>query len=85
MTWRFANDAVTIVHNIAGEQPMPILLDPKASPMAFSFTEGARQLGIYELKGDTLTICLGSSGQRPTDIAGGPNVAKYTLTRVKDK
>lgn len=87
MTWRFADDAVTITYGggDAGVQPMPISTDPKASPMAFSFTEGARQLGIYEIKGDTLVICLGSSGQRPTDIAGGPNVAKYTLTRVKDK
>ena len=87
MTWRFANDAVTIVYNNnnAGAQPMPISTDPKASPMAFTFTDGARQLGIYEIKDDTLVICLGQPNARPADIAGGPGVTKSTLTRVKDK
>lgn len=86
MTWRFADNAVRIEYGGPGvNPPMPITLDTKASPMGFSFLDGARQIGVFERKGDTAVICLSLNGQRPTTVAGGQNVARYTLSRVTDK
>lgn len=65
-------------------------LDPKANPPAidltFDLTRGDRgkMLGIYELKGDTLTICMGNAGQpRPASFEPGDGRTLIVLKRVK--
>src|SRR5262249_9010469 len=52
-----------------------ITLDPTAKPktidydMTEGFSKGKKQLGIYELEGDTLKSCFGAPGaERPTDF-----------------
>lgn len=54
-------------------------LDPTKNPktidytMTGGFTEGKRQLGIYELNGDTVKFCFGSPGaERPTTFESKP-------------
>lgn len=86
--WKFEGEMLTIEYPGRGfnANSQPIKLDPKASPPGFEFANGGNQLGVYELKGETLTICLSMQiGVRPPDAAGGPNVIKYNFTRVKDK
>lgn len=57
-----------------------LVLNPQATPrtiayhMTGGFTAGAVQLGIYEIRRDTVTFCLGpADGPRPaefTSVAG---------------
>ena len=67
---------------ILGGQPFfkaQLTLDPSKTPktidyeMTSGFTKGKRQLGIYELEGDTLKSCFGSPGaERPNDFTTKP-------------
>jgi uncharacterized protein (TIGR03067 family) len=41
------------------------------------------QAGLYKIDGDTLTICVRSDFQRPTDFNPGEGQTLLTLTRVK--
>jgi uncharacterized protein (TIGR03067 family) len=52
-----------------------VTIDPTAKPktidydMTEGFSKGKKQLGIYELEGDTLRSCFGAPGaERPTDF-----------------
>jgi uncharacterized protein (TIGR03067 family) len=86
--WKFEGDSLTIEYPGRGINavPRPIKTDAKASPKEFQFGNGSTQLGVYEIKDDTLTISLSQqAGVRPADTAGGPNVIRYLFTRVKDK
>ena len=57
--------------------------DPKAKPMAFDWTVSeSTWLGIYEIKGDTLTVALGGGDNRPTEFAGQP-VYVFTMKKAK--
>jgi uncharacterized protein (TIGR03067 family) len=65
-------------------------LDPKANPPAIDLTfdptmgDRGRLLGVYELKGDTLTICMGNAGQpRPAAFEPGDGRTLIVLKRVK--
>jgi uncharacterized protein (TIGR03067 family) len=56
-----------------------IAIDPSKKPktidyeMTEGFTKGQKQLGIYELDGDTLKSCFGGAGAaRPTDFTSKP-------------
>ncbi len=56
-----------------------ITVDPSRKPrtidyqMTEGFTKGKRQLGIYEVDGDTFKACFGKPGaERPTDFASKP-------------
>jgi len=56
-----------------------ISIDPSKKPktidyeMIDGFTKGKKQLGIYELDGDTFKACFGAPGaERPTDFASQP-------------
>jgi len=65
-------------------------LDPKTKPKSIDLTNPDREitLGIYELDGDTLKICIveGKNAARPTEFkAVGKKVMVLTLKRVKDK
>ncbi len=57
--------------------------DPKAKPMAFDWTiSGSTFTGIYEVKGDVLTVALPLDGTRPTEFAG-QSVYVFTMKKAK--
>ena len=69
-----------------------IKLDPKATPksidyhMIAGFSPGAEQLGIYELKGDTLRSCFGAPGApRCTEFTSVPGDRRTVAVWVKAK
>ena len=56
-----------------------ITIDPSKKPktidyqMTDGFTKGQKQLGIYEVEGDTFRSCFGKPGaERPTDFTSKP-------------
>lgn len=64
-------------------------LDATTTPKSLDLIEKSHtMMGIYELDGDTLKICVsegGAKGVRPTEMKpDGKNVAVITLKRVKD-
>jgi uncharacterized protein (TIGR03067 family) len=65
-------------------------MDPAAKMKTIDWVRGDRiQLGIYELDGDTLKICISEGGQkgvRPSEMKpDGKNIAVFTLKRVKEE
>lgn len=65
-------------------------LDPSKKPKAIDITdpEGDAGLGIYELDGDTLKICLvdDKNAARPTEFkVTGKKTMLFTLKRAKDE
>ncbi len=82
MTWQCEGAGLTIrVPGQAARARGPIHFDPATTPHTFDL--GAR-LGVCQLKGDTLTVCLGpSNGARPSNLEGGLGVRKLTFARVE--
>jgi uncharacterized protein (TIGR03067 family) len=68
-----------------------LALDPSKSPKAIDLKEdrGNSLLpGVYELEGDTLTLCYGSLGRakgRPADLKARRDVCIEVLRRAKKK
>ena len=64
--------------------PAEYKADPKAKPLAaFDWTiSESTWRGVYELKGDTLTVALAGGDDRPKEF-GGQSVYVFTMKKVK--
>ena len=67
-------------------------IDPSKKPktidyqMTDGFTKGKRQLGIYELVGDTFKSCFGSPGaERPADFTSKPGDGRTLSVWKREK
>ena len=67
-------------------------LDPSRKPktidyeMIEGFTKGKKQLGIYELNGDTVKFCFGSPGaERPPDFTSKPGDGRTLSVWKREK
>jgi uncharacterized protein (TIGR03067 family) len=90
MRFDFAADKMTMLFG-AGRltPPMPYVLDPSQEPKAIDVNSpGGVWRGIYELKGDSLTLCLNENpaggGNRPATFQAQPGaqgVYLYVLRR----
>jgi uncharacterized protein (TIGR03067 family) len=68
-----------------------VKLDPTKSPATIDLTKDGKTIfvGIYELKGDTVRLCLLDGKDRPADITGrkeakvGVTMVALTLKRAK--
>jgi uncharacterized protein (TIGR03067 family) len=61
-------------------------IDPTKKPKEITLTPDNSNkplYGIYELKGDTLTLCIGE--KRPTQFKAKEGVTLWTLKREKEK
>ena len=74
------------------DKQFTVRLDPAKKPAALDFTyntgqyKGKTSLGIYELDGSTLRICVGEPGDpRPTKFDGGGNYTLEVFNREKPK
>ena len=74
------------------DKEFAVRLDPAKRPAALDFTynsgenKGKTSLGIYELDGNTLRICVGEPGDpRPTKFDGGGDYTLEVFKREKPK
>jgi uncharacterized protein (TIGR03067 family) len=76
LRFTFKKDKLIVRGNFGddGQEECPYQIDAKKTPKHFEFTPSKEKmpiLGIYEIKGDELKICLrqGGGGARPTEFA----------------
>ncbi|QDU75314.1 Serine/threonine-protein kinase PknB [Bremerella volcania] len=83
---RFIIDGQTLTTEIAGRKSVSTYkLDPTSTPKMIDLTENGRsKLGIYDLDGDTLRICIAETGkQRPAAFDSQPNSANDVVIMLK--
>jgi len=80
--WELGTDGkgVRQLRNDTGT-PVEYKADPKAKTFDWAHS-GSTWAGIYEIKGDTLRVALGSGDIRPTDFTGQSGYA-FTMKKVK--
>jgi RNA polymerase sigma factor (sigma-70 family) len=88
-----AGDKITLAGLVRGEKEKGVegtfKLDPATKPKAIDIglTNREDALGIYEVAGDTLKICLveATGNERPTEFAGNDKQILIVLKRSKEK
>jgi uncharacterized protein (TIGR03067 family) len=70
LTMLFKEETVSIM----GAAPTPYRVDTSASPARIDILNSRRQVGIFEVNGDELRICVGMDGDRPSSF----QTQKYT-------
>lgn len=90
--WAFEGENLTITRANAPKGIAPtkvkVRSDTKSNPHEFDyiFGTGSNRLGIFEIEGDTLTVCMTintTSGERPANFDGGNGILKYVFKRVE--
>jgi uncharacterized protein (TIGR03067 family) len=82
LTVVFVGETVSVM----GPSPTRFTIDTSFRPAHIDILNSRRQVGIYELKGDALKLCVGTDGDRPNAF----RTEKYTdhtymlLKRVKE-
>jgi uncharacterized protein (TIGR03067 family) len=77
---RVEGDKLQFVLGTATLSEFSVKLDSAKSPPTIDLVSGKdTYLGIYELKGDMLRICLVEGKERPTDISGTKEGAKSVV------
>jgi uncharacterized protein (TIGR03067 family) len=87
----FDGDKLTVVFADQQHKNLTIMIDPAAKPAQMDSIEDlgkgekVKTLGIYEVSGDTLRICVPrpSDGKRPAEFKAGEGVILATLKREK--
>jgi uncharacterized protein (TIGR03067 family) len=64
LTLAFEGETVSTM----GAPPTRFTIDSSVTPAHIDFLNSRHQVGIYELKGDTLKICIGMDGDRPASF-----------------
>ena len=88
-TLEFKGSKAIVHHGASGEKPAEFTLDSAAKPKSIVIkpeNEQKELLGIYELKGDTLKICLGRDGaDRPKDFESKEGSKSMLLILKREK
>jgi uncharacterized protein (TIGR03067 family) len=81
----FEGDTITIVFSETSQKKYRIKVDPMAEPAHFEvFDDSAKSLGIYEVRGGTLRICVSNwQADRPAAFKPGKGVFLLTGTQKK--
>ena len=78
LTLVFNGDTVSIM----GAAPTRFTIDTKLTPARIDILNSRHQVGIYELKEDTLKLCFGMDGDRPNTFHTEPHT-DHTYMRLK--
>ena len=68
LTLVFDHETVSIM----GAPPTRFKLDTTVSPAHIDFLNSRNQVGIYDLRGDTIRLCVGMDGDRPKNFKTEP-------------
>ncbi len=92
MVWRISKSHVVYSNDTQDAYKLNLATKPKqiditvVPPKVAGNVDRAVLLGIYELKGDSLRICIGYTGKdRPKDFKGGEGRNLFTLKRLKSE
>jgi uncharacterized protein (TIGR03067 family) len=74
----FSGDVLAFLDN----QKVSFTIDATKHPAQIDLGRNKQQLGIYELRGDTLELCIGPADNRPIEFHTKPQT-NHTLFRLK--
>lgn len=85
MIWRFADGTASLEYGRDSSRTIPLKTDHAVNPPHFDFDNGSYQLGIYQVVGDRLTVCMSRTKERPNRITSAPGFLVYTFERAGEK
>jgi len=92
-TWQFKGETVAETFGGLPRRAGSVKIDPSKTPKEIdvNFTDGkgggmvAKYLGVYELDGDKLTVCVGTDGKRATELASKPDTKTMLIVFQRTK